>query len=120
MRAHSRVGAKMLERIPSLAELAPSVRSHHERIDGTGYPDGLAGNQIPLMARIVAVADAFHAMISKRPYRDAIPVMEALAELRRGAGTQFDATIVDVMIDIIVPANMEPASDSRAAGSGAA
>jgi putative nucleotidyltransferase with HDIG domain len=117
MRAHSRIGAKMLERIPSLADLAPIVRAHHERIDGTGYPDGLSGNQIPMVARIVAVADAFHAMISKRPYRAAMPVMEALDNLRIGAGTQFEPAIVDVMIDIIVPANMEPAGD-KAAGSG--
>jgi len=103
IRAHAQVGAKMLERIPSLAELAPIVRAHHERFDGAGYPDGLAGERIPLAARLVSVADSFHAMISKRPYRDALPVAAALEELRRGAGTQWDARMVAVLLDIVRP-----------------
>jgi len=103
MRAHSRIGAKMLERIPSLRDLAPIVRAHHERVDGKGYPDGLAGNAIPLGARIVAVADSFHAMISKRPYREALAVSFALDELRAGVGTQWDAVVVDTMLDIVQP-----------------
>src|SRR6476469_6175125 len=71
MREHVAAGARILTSIPSLARCAPIVRAHHERFDGAGYPDGLAGEQIPLEARIVAVADAFHAMISDRPYRPA-------------------------------------------------
>ncbi len=106
MRAHARIGAKMLERIPSLKELAPIVRAHHERMDGKGYPDGLADQQIPLVARIVSVADSFHAMISKRPYRDALPVPDALEELRAGSGTQWDARVCEAMFDIVQPASV--------------
>ena len=106
MRGHSRVGAKMLERIPSLKDLAPIVRAHHERIDGKGYPDRLTGTEIPLVARIVAVADAFHAMISKRPYRDALPVARALEELRAGSGTRWDPAVAEAMLDIVQPASI--------------
>jgi len=103
MRAHSAVGAKMLERIPSLRELAPVVRAHHERIDGRGYPDALSGDGIPFVSRIVSVADSFHAMISKRPYREALAVPYALDELRAGVGTQWDGIIVDTMLEIVQP-----------------
>ena len=72
-------------------------------MDGKGYPDGLAGDAIPLLARVVAVADAFHAMISKRPYRNALPVAVALDELRAGSGTQWDPQIVDAMLEIVQP-----------------
>ncbi len=106
MRQHSRIGAQMLERIPSLRDLAPIVRAHHERMDGRGYPDGIAGNHIPLLARIVAVADSFHAMISKRPYRSAMTVPAALDELRAGAGAQWDASLVEAMLDIVQPATV--------------
>lgn len=104
MRAHARVGANMLQRIPALADVAPIVRSHHERIDGKGYPDGLAGEDIPQLARIVSVADSFHAMISKRPYRKPQPVLLALDELRAGVGTQWDGEIVRSMLAIVQPA----------------
>lgn len=107
MRAHSRIGAKMLERIASLAELAPIVRAHHERIDGTGYPDRLYGEDIPMIARIVAVADSFHAMISKRPYRTAMPVLKALDVLRVGVGTQWDQAVVETMVGIVRPVSAE-------------
>jgi putative nucleotidyltransferase with HDIG domain len=107
MRAHSRVGAKMLERIPSLKEVAPIVRAHHERMDGKGYPDRLSGNQIPLMARIIAVADSFHAMISKRPYRDPVQIQKAIEILAEGSGTQWDPVVVDAMLSIIRPARQE-------------
>jgi putative nucleotidyltransferase with HDIG domain len=103
MRAHSRIGAKMLERIPSLADLAPIVRAHHERPDGTGYPDRLFDKDIPVLARIIAVADSFHAMISKRPYRASMPVLQALDVLRSGAGTQWDSDVIDTMIGVIRP-----------------
>ncbi len=74
------------------------VTSHHERYDGKGYPDGLKGNSIPLSARILCIADAFHAMISTRPYRVAMSQEDALAELTRASGSQFDPTIVDAFI----------------------
>jgi len=76
------------------------VRSHHERMDGAGYPDGLAGEQIPIAARIVCVADAFDAMVSKRPYRDAADVKSALRELRDSAGPQFDPAIVAAFVAV--------------------
>lgn len=116
MRAHARVGAKMLERIPSLRDVAPIVRAHHERIDGRGYPDRLEGAAIPFVARIVSVADSFHAMISKRPYRQAISVAKALEELRRGADSQFDATAANAMLAIVQPAGMPRLAKSLANG----
>lgn len=112
VRAHSRIGAKMLERIPSLREIAPVVCAHHERIDGGGYPDRLEGPSIPLVSRIIAVADSFHAMISKRPYRPAMPVAVALDELRRGVGTQWDRTASDAMLAIVQPSGIRRAARS--------
>jgi diguanylate cyclase (GGDEF)-like protein/putative nucleotidyltransferase with HDIG domain len=97
---HPAVGATMLAHA-GLPEESRWVHHHHERIDGNGYPDQLVGNQIPLEARIIFVADSFEAMTSDRPYRAGMDVAEALAELRRGAGTQFDARIVDVLTELI-------------------
>ncbi|HZU39789.1 MAG TPA: diguanylate cyclase [Solirubrobacteraceae bacterium] len=94
MRQHTIVGERIVAAATSLRDVAPIVRSSHERWDGGGYPDGLAGERIPLGARIVAVCDAFDAMTTTRPYREAIGVTEALAELRRCAGKQFDARVV--------------------------
>jgi putative nucleotidyltransferase with HDIG domain len=98
MRQHAVFGAEILADIPSLAQYAPIVRSHHERVDGTGYPDGLAGEAILFEARVIAVADAFHAMISDRPYRAAQSFGNALAVLREGSGTQWDAEVVAAMV----------------------
>jgi two-component system, cell cycle response regulator len=94
MRQHTVVGERMLHVAPALAGVAELVRWSHERIDGGGYPDGLWAGEIPLGARIVAVCDAFQAMTSTRPYKPAMSVDEALAELVRCAGTQFDADVV--------------------------
>jgi HD-GYP domain-containing protein (c-di-GMP phosphodiesterase class II) len=91
---HPVIGERIVGAAPSLAVIARSVRSTHERWDGLGYPDGICGEEIPLAARIVAVCDAVSAMVSDRPYRDAIDLPEALAELARCAGTQFDPEIV--------------------------
>ena len=101
IREHPVVGAHVVGRVPALRVLAPVIRGHHERWDGKGYPDGLAGEQIPLMARIVAVADAFNAIISKRPYSSSATALTAVTELRRCAGTQFDPTVVDVLEAVI-------------------
>ncbi len=98
MRQHAVFGAEILADIPSLAQYAPIVRSHHERVDGTGYPDGLAGDAILFEARVIAVADAFHAMISDRPYRAARSFGSAIAVLREGSGTQWDAEVVAAMV----------------------
>jgi diguanylate cyclase (GGDEF)-like protein len=94
---HSTIGADMLARIPALRAIAPLVRAHHERWDGQGYPHGLAGEAIPLGARIIAVADAFVAMTTARPFRPAREGADALAELDRCAGTQFDPLIVALL-----------------------
>ena len=95
MHRHTLIGERILSAAPALSEAARLVRSSHERWDGAGYPDGLAGKRIPLGARIIAVCDAFDAMTSARPYRDAIKAAAALAELRRCAGTQFDPDVVN-------------------------
>lgn len=98
MRDHAAAGSRILNQIPSLQRCSIVVRAHHERHDGGGYPDGLAGASIPLEARIVAVADAFHAMISERPYRRPIPPRQALQILEEGRGSQWDPEVVDAMI----------------------
>jgi HD-GYP domain-containing protein (c-di-GMP phosphodiesterase class II) len=101
---HTIEGEKLLARVGGLlGEIGRIVRSCHERYDGRGYPDGLAGEQIPHVARIVACCDAFHAMTTDRPYRKAIPLERALDELRAGSGTQFDPKVVDVLIELVAP-----------------
>ena len=90
MRSHPHVGAKIVEPIPFMGDAVEIVRCHHERYDGGGYPLGLSGEGIPLGARIFAIADAFDAMTSDRPYRRALPVEEAIERIRAGSGTQFD------------------------------
>ena len=90
VKLHTVKGAEILETMPELAGLIPIVRSHHERWDGQGYPDGLAGHAISSLARVVAVADAFDAMTSDRPYRDALTIEGAFAELESHAGRHFD------------------------------
>ena len=96
---HPRIGYRLLEQVPALRPIAPAILHHHERYDGTGYPTGLRGEQIPLEARIVAVADAFSAMTADRPYRARMPLEEACAELERGAGSQFDPEIVGIFVE---------------------
>ena len=90
MKSHAVRGSQLLEKIPNMANLIPIVRSHHERWDGTGYPDGLAGEDIPILARIVCVTDAFDAMTSNRPYRRALSLDTAFTEIAVNAGTHFD------------------------------
>ena len=102
LRRHPADGAELIKRSPTLAELATAVKAHHERMDGTGYPEGLVGEQIPLEARIVAVADAYVAMTTDRPYRKAFTRDQAIAELRKHAGTQFDLRIVDMVIQVVL------------------
>ncbi|HEY0614463.1 MAG TPA: HD domain-containing phosphohydrolase [Candidatus Elarobacter sp.] len=101
MRAHAAAGEGIVRKAPALRPFAPAVRSHHERLDGRGYPDGLPASAIPLMARVVAVADCFNAMIGRRPYRLPLPPSRALEELVRNRGTQFDPEIVDAMIAVV-------------------
>lgn len=95
MRGHTLTGERILSSVPALVPVARVVRSTHERIDGDGYPDGLAGDEIPLAARIIAVCDAYNAMTSERAYDRVKPHADAIAELRRCTGTQFDPEVVD-------------------------
>jgi HD-GYP domain-containing protein (c-di-GMP phosphodiesterase class II) len=94
MRSHPNQGARIVEPIPFMGEAVEIVRSHHERFDGGGYPMGLRGEEIPLAARIFAIADSFDAMTSDRPYRSALSTEEAVAEICAGSGTQFDPSCV--------------------------
>jgi len=102
MNAHTIEGEKMLEQVGGLlGEVGRLVRSCHEHYDGAGYPDGLAGTEIPLVARIVCCCDAFHAMTSDRAYRKALPLETALAELRDNSGTQFDPQVVAALVAVV-------------------
>ncbi|HEX7255069.1 MAG TPA: HD domain-containing phosphohydrolase [Gaiellaceae bacterium] len=96
---HPVIGERILSSAPALARISRLVRSTHERMDGMGYPDGLAGEQVPLLSRIVAACDAFHAMIAERPYRPALSEEHAVAELRRCSGSQFDPAVVEAVIE---------------------
>ena len=102
VRRHPLIGERIIGAAPALAAAAKLVRSTHERVDGGGYPDGLAGDQIPLGARVIAVCDAFTAMTSPRTYAPQLTVPEALAALRQGAGSQFDPTVVDALCELAV------------------
>lgn len=101
MRSHPVVGAQIIAPITFLTGAVELIRHHHERFDGSGYPDGLRAEEIPLAARVFAVADSFDAMTSDRPYRGAMRVDRALAEIDGGAGTQFDPEIVRVFVRMI-------------------
>jgi len=103
VRQHTLVGERIIGAADGLEDVARTVRSTHERWDGAGYPDGLGGEQIPLPARIVAICDAYDAMTSDRPYRPALTSAEAVAELRRSAGGQFDPTLTEVFVERVVP-----------------
>ena len=102
MKQHSMEGVKVIEAVPELRAFVPAVRWHHERVDGRGYPDRLEGASIPLTARIVAVADAFNAMVARRPYRAPRSPSFAIEELRRHSGAHFDPSIVTAMIDVVL------------------
>ena len=101
IKTHPEKGCKVLEPISQLQEVLPIIRHHHERFDGNGYPDGLTGTDIPLMSRIIAVADTFDAITSSRAYRKAQNLDFAIDQIRTGAGTQFDPEVADLMLDLI-------------------
>jgi len=108
MRAHPAIGRRMLSRMAFLAGAIPVIECHHERWDGLGYPHGFSGTEIPLAARIFSIADAFDAMTHDRPYRAALSGTEAIAEIRKHAGTQFDPTLAEAFSELqrdgLVPA----------------
>ena len=101
MAQHPVIGEGILRRLPQLAPLAPIVRHEHEHWDGSGYPDGLAGAQIPIGSRIILACDAYVAMTAERPYRPALDPADAVAELRARAGTQFDPAVVEAVLDLL-------------------
>jgi HD-GYP domain-containing protein (c-di-GMP phosphodiesterase class II) len=101
MQSHTRLGRELLARVPALDGVAEVVLHHHERYDGTGYPDGLKGEAIPLAARIVGVVDAYSAMTAKRSYKESMPPDAARAELVRGKGTHFDPQVVDAFLQVL-------------------
>ncbi len=102
MKRHSEIGYRIARSVPELANVAEYILAHHERWDGTGYPKGLTGESIPLLARIVAVTDAFDAMTSDRPYRKAMKLEDAVMELKNCAGSHFDPSIVSIFIDRVI------------------
>lgn len=116
VRRHPETGARMVELVPSLRPAVAGVRHHHERWDGQGYPDGCAGSDIPPEARVLAVADAFDAMTSDRPYRPALSPQRAIAEMERCTGSQFDPEVVGALVeawqagDLAEPAALRAAS----------
>src|SRR5215211_5153901 len=101
IRGHAAWGAELVGRIPGLEGVARIVRHHHERFDGGGYPDGVAGSEIPLASRILTVSDAYVAMTEDRPYRRARPGFEVEQELRDGSGSQFDPAVVATLRDVM-------------------
>ena len=101
MRRHPLVGAQILAPFDFFAPAAAAIRHHHERWDGSGYPDGLAGEAIPFGARVVAVADVFDALTSPRPYRGAYPLDAALAELDLEAGRALDPALVAALVELV-------------------
>ena len=104
MEQHSEIGERILRNVDDYSEIADVVRSHHERIDGMGYPDGLRGDRIPLLARVIGVADAYDAMTSDRPYREALPSRVARMRLAQAVETQFDTTVVAAFEAILAAA----------------
>ncbi|MCK4308903.1 MAG: PAS domain S-box protein [Candidatus Atribacteria bacterium] len=101
MREHSRIGYRMAKNIPDFASIAQEILYHHEHWDGTGYPDGLKGEKIPLLSRIISIIDAYDVMQFRRPYKGAISKTKALKEIKRCAGTQFDPQLVEIFLKII-------------------
>lgn len=110
MRTHPVVGESIIKPMPSAVNLLPIIRNHHERFDGGGYPDGLVGHKIPLLARIVSVCDAYDALASDRPYRSRRSSDEAMETLIRGAGQQWDRELVSVLLSELPAIRLEVAS----------
>ena len=101
MKKHTSIGYRIAVAAPDLKPIAQAILCHHERWDGQGYPLGLQGENIPLLSRILSVADAYDAMTSNRPYRKAMPKEAAIAEIVRCSGTQFDPEVVKVFLKVI-------------------
>ncbi len=114
MQRHSEIGERILNKVESYSEIASIVRHHHERVDGGGYPDGLSDEEIPLLSRIIAVADAYNAMTSDRPYRDAMPSRVARLRLAQAVASQFDTSVV-AAFEAVLAMSTEPYRMARSA-----
>lgn len=101
MKEHSRIGYRMAKNVPDFSPIAREILYHHEHWDGTGYPDGLKGEDIPLLSRIISIIDAYDVMQSRRSYKGPISKTEALKEIKRCAGTQFDPQLVEIFLKLI-------------------
>ena len=115
MKQHPTATLHVLGHIRSISDATPAILHHHEHFDGSGYPDGLAGEDIPLASRILLVTDAFDAMTTDRPYRKAMPVEVAIEELERNSGSQFDSTIVEAFLRILARDGAQPLLSLRSA-----
>jgi putative nucleotidyltransferase with HDIG domain len=113
MEEHSAIGERILAKVEDYAEIAKIVRHHHERIDGMGYPDEISGDEIPLISRIIAVGDAYNAMTSNRPYRDAMPSRVARMRLAQGVEGQFDTSVVAAFEAILAGATEDYRTATR-------
>ncbi|MCX6374833.1 MAG: HD-GYP domain-containing protein [Armatimonadetes bacterium] len=107
MRLHSTIAIRMLDRVEELKDALPMIKHHHERFDGKGYPDGTVGHDIPIGARIIAVAETFDMLVMELPWREAMSLKDALQELRRCSGTQFDPMIVDAFLALVESQKVE-------------
>lgn len=111
MRKHPEVGARILSRVRQVRDLIPGILCHHERVDGRGYPNKLAGQDIPLLGRLICLADCFDAMTTNRTYRAALPLSAVIAEIRRCAGTQFDPQLAEVFLKLDLESLMQEARE---------
>jgi HD-GYP domain-containing protein (c-di-GMP phosphodiesterase class II) len=110
VKRHPVMGEEILRALPQARDVLPAIRHHHERVDGAGYPDGIGGDAIPVFARIIAIADAFVAITSDRPYRQRRSKQEAMEILRQGAGKQWDAELVQRFLSLLEAAGADAAS----------
>ena len=122
MKDHVNNSIEMIRHLPEMDYLIPAVLGHHERWDGKGYPRGISGEEIPISARCLAIADVFDAMTTDRPYRKGLPLDYALEELQKGAGSQFDPSLTPVFIRLIrsrsIPLSPQAAANRSASGDG--
>jgi putative two-component system response regulator len=116
VKQHPIVGEEILAALPNVEQVLPAVRHHHERIDGAGYPDGLGGEDIPLFARIIAIADAYVAMSNDRPYRSRRPREEVIRTLRQGAGNQWDSELVERFLRLVEESDAAAVPEVKTAG----
>jgi HD-GYP domain-containing protein (c-di-GMP phosphodiesterase class II) len=117
MREHARLGAHILQPIPGFEEILPIVLQHHERVDGSGYPEGLVGDAISLDARIFAVADCYDALVSDRPYRAGLPHERVIEMIKEGSGRHFDPRVIEAFLHFM---RQEEKKESKSAVNAAA